>query len=115
MTFNYRVGILGHLHSRKLADEATLQMDVPPCFRSTANLGLIDSHMAFDWVGQVQNPSIFRCKSDSYRGLLFVNSFHQVKKHIHHFGGDKDNITGIGESAGAGMQISHKYESLILD
>lgn len=56
MTFNYRVGILGHLHSRKLAEEATLQMDVPPCFRSTANLGLIDSHMAFDWVGQVQNP-----------------------------------------------------------
>lgn len=50
VTINYRVGILGHLHSRNLAEKASMQTDIPLCFRSTANLSLLDAHMAFDWV-----------------------------------------------------------------
>ena len=50
VTFNYRLGVLGHLHSRELAADAALQKDLPEHFRSTANLGLLDSFRAFEWV-----------------------------------------------------------------
>lgn len=74
VTINYRVGVLGFLHSRQLAASAATQLDVPPTFRSTANLGLVDCKYAFDW----------------------------LKENIQHFGGDPRNITAMGESAGAG-------------
>ncbi|KAL2208321.1 alpha/beta-hydrolase [Sarocladium strictum] len=74
VTFNYRVGVLGFLHSKELVKDAVLQSEVPPQFRSTGNLGLVDSYHAFQW----------------------------VKQNIAHFGGDPENITAIGESAGAG-------------
>ncbi|KAH8805133.1 Alpha/Beta hydrolase protein [Xylogone sp. PMI_703] len=73
VTCNYRLGVLGYLHSRELALDAAKQEDVPSEFRSTGNLGLLDTYMAFQW----------------------------VKNRISNFGGDPDNITGIGESAGA--------------
>lgn len=50
VTFNYRVGVLGFLHSKELAEDALLQSEVPPQFRSTGNLGLVDSYYAFQWV-----------------------------------------------------------------
>ncbi|OAA61816.1 Carboxylesterase, type B [Niveomyces insectorum RCEF 264] len=75
VTINFRVGVLGFLHSKELAESAAKQLDVPAAFRSTANLGLVDAKYAFDW----------------------------IKAHIAHFGGDPDNITAVGESAGAGM------------
>ncbi|KIM95827.1 hypothetical protein OIDMADRAFT_133653 [Oidiodendron maius Zn] len=84
VTFNYRVGILGYLHSCKLAEKVSMQTDIPLCFRSTANLGLLDAHMAFDW----------------------------VMKHIHDFGGDPENIYGIGESAQAGTHRNYTYSTL---
>ncbi|KAH8819383.1 Alpha/Beta hydrolase protein [Xylogone sp. PMI_703] len=73
VTINYRLGALGYLHSRELAADAAKQDDVPPVFRSTANLGLVDAYTAVEW----------------------------VKENISSFGGDPTQITGIGESAGA--------------
>jgi Carboxylesterase family len=52
VTCNYRLGVLGFLHSRELALDAALQDDVPRHFRSTANLGLLDVYKAFEWARQ---------------------------------------------------------------
>lgn len=51
VTINYRLGVLSYFHSRELALDAANQEDVPPAFRSTANLGLLDSYVAVEWVG----------------------------------------------------------------
>ncbi|KUJ07785.1 alpha/beta-hydrolase [Mollisia scopiformis] len=75
VTFNYRLGVLGFLHSRELALDAQFQSNVPSEFRSTANLGILDTFRAFEW----------------------------VKKHIGAFGGYLHNITGMGESAGSAI------------
>ncbi|KAL1895946.1 hypothetical protein Sste5346_005045 [Sporothrix stenoceras] len=74
VTINYRLGVLGFLHSKELADGEAEKGDVPPQFRSTGNLALVDCKYALDW----------------------------LKENIHHFCGDPDNITAVGESAGAG-------------
>ena len=58
VTFNYRVGILGFFHSRELAQEAGQQADVPPHFRSTGNLGLLDAYRAFEWVCSRSNSTL---------------------------------------------------------
>lgn len=50
VTYNYRLGVLGFLHSRELLLDAQSQSNVPPEFRSTANLGVLDTYSAFEWV-----------------------------------------------------------------
>lgn len=74
VTINYRLGVLGFLHSKELVESEASKEDVPAQFRSAANLALVDCKYALDW----------------------------LKDNIHHFGGDPDNITAVGESAGAG-------------
>lgn len=74
VTINYRLGVLGFLHSTELVASEAGNEDVPPQFRSAANLALVDCKYALDW----------------------------LKENIHNFGGDPDNITAVGESAGAG-------------
>ncbi|CAK7231488.1 hypothetical protein SCUCBS95973_007935 [Sporothrix curviconia] len=74
VTINYRLGVLGFLHSKELAASEANSNDVPPEFRSTANLALVDCKYAIDW----------------------------LRENIANFGGDAENITAIGESAGAG-------------
>ncbi|ESZ96864.1 hypothetical protein SBOR_2729 [Sclerotinia borealis F-4128] len=61
VTFEYRVGALGFLPSKLMAEEGAL------------NLGLKDQKLLFEW----------------------------VQKHISAFGGDPDNVTLMGPSAGA--------------
>ena len=61
VTFEYRVGALGFLPSKLMAEEGAL------------NLGLKDQRLLFEW----------------------------VKKHISGFGGDPENVTLMGPSAGA--------------
>ena len=51
VTVNYRLGVLGFIHSRQLLEDAATQVDVPGHCRSTANLALLDISMAFAWVG----------------------------------------------------------------
>ena len=72
-TVNYRLGVLGFLHSKELATSEAGSKDLPPEFRSTANLGLVDCKYAIDW----------------------------LRDNVTHFGGDPEKITAIGESAGA--------------
>ncbi|CAK7199408.1 hypothetical protein SEUCBS139899_002088 [Sporothrix eucalyptigena] len=74
VTINYRLGVLGFFHSKELAASEAYNSDIPPEFRSTANLALVDCKYAFNW----------------------------LRDNIEHFGGDPENITAIGESAGAG-------------
>ena len=50
VTFNYRVGILGYFHSAELQHDSSKQTDVPPHFRSSGNLALLDAYSAFEWV-----------------------------------------------------------------
>ncbi|HEY1349743.1 MAG TPA: carboxylesterase/lipase family protein [Ktedonobacteraceae bacterium] len=64
VTLNYRLGILGFLSLRDLAEEAGV---------CTANCGLLDQIAALQW----------------------------VREHIAAFGGDPDQVTVMGESAGA--------------
>ena len=93
VTCNYRLGVLGFLHSRQLALDAAGQEEIPTHFRSTANLGLLDTYMAFEWV---RSPSLV--VQDQ---ILNSQLDYQVKSHIASFGGDAQQITGVGESAGA--------------
>jgi carboxylesterase type B len=51
VTFNYRLGVLGFLHSRELALDAQSQSGIPPEFRATGNLGIVDTYRVFEWVG----------------------------------------------------------------
>ncbi|CAK7210608.1 hypothetical protein SBRCBS47491_000830 [Sporothrix bragantina] len=74
VTINYRLGVLGFLHSKELAESEAGNDNVPPEFRSTANLALVDCKYAIEW----------------------------LRENVAHFGGDPENITAIGESAGAG-------------
>ncbi|KAL1889489.1 hypothetical protein Sste5346_008867 [Sporothrix stenoceras] len=74
VTLNYRLGVLGFIHSKQLLDDAAAQTDLPEHFRSTGNLALLDISVAFSW----------------------------IKNNIAHFGGDPSNIMGFGESAGSG-------------
>ncbi|CAK7228632.1 hypothetical protein SBRCBS47491_006972 [Sporothrix bragantina] len=50
VTINYRLGVLGFLHSKELAASEADNNGVPPEFRSTANLDLVDCKYAFDWL-----------------------------------------------------------------
>lgn len=50
VTLNYRLGVLGFIHSQQLLVDAATQVDVPEHFRSTGNLALLDISMAFAWV-----------------------------------------------------------------
>ncbi|CAK7208947.1 hypothetical protein SCUCBS95973_000285 [Sporothrix curviconia] len=75
VTLNYRLGVLGFVHSQKLLEDAAKQEDVPEHCRSTANLALLDISMAFSW----------------------------IKHNISCFGGDPSNVTGFGESAGSAL------------
>jgi carboxylesterase type B len=50
VTLNYRLGVLGFIHSAQLQADAAKQEDIPPHFRSTGNLALLDTYMAFKWV-----------------------------------------------------------------
>lgn len=74
VTINYRLGVLDFIHSKRLLEDASAQTDLPEHFRSTGNLALLDTSTALTW----------------------------IKKNIVHFGGDPDNITAFGESAGSG-------------
>lgn len=69
VTFEYRVGALGFLPSKLMAEEGAL------------NLGLKDQKLLFEW----------------------------VQKYISSFGGDPDNVTLMGPSAGA-----HSVSSFIV-
>ena len=88
VTINYRVGVFGFLASKQLLEDSARQVDLPAVFRSSGNLGILDTYRAFEWVCLLT--------------LLQVMLNCKVKENISHFGGDSSRISGIGESAGAG-------------
>lgn len=75
VTINYRMGYFGWLASEELRDHSSEA--VKQGFGGHCNPGLLDIRMAFMW----------------------------VKEQIEFFGGDPNNITSFGESAGGSKWI----------
>ncbi|KAG0056486.1 hypothetical protein BGZ83_004744 [Gryganskiella cystojenkinii] len=85
VTINYRLNYLGFMSSAELKQDATLPQNLARTRGgSVGNWGLMDQKMALEW----------------------------VRDHIHVFGGNSQDVTAFGESAGA---VSIGYHLMVPD
>ncbi|RUP50347.1 Alpha/Beta hydrolase protein [Jimgerdemannia flammicorona] len=85
VTVNYRLNVFGFMGSRDIEDEMRKDPSVKADETSIGNWGLLDQKIAFEW----------------------------VKDNINQFGGDPDQITAFGESAGGGTSHLFIYSTLL--